>query len=177
MLFSFHTSVASIIATNGAQHDATTTLFRFRTLDTRKRNRTLKTPHRCASRVEALQLRLQAGLNWQVRAPAVRAFPNVEISGETRFCGHKQTPQVSPRSKSGRMRFWRRKGKTDPFRGPWKRPALKTRLDIPFRGGRVYVAGRPESENGNSGLKAYGHRGRAEASDTLRRQSARLGVP
>jgi hypothetical protein len=44
-----------------------------------------------------------------------------------------------------------RRGKTDPFRNPWKHPALKTRLDIPFRGGRVYVTGWPESENGNSG--------------------------
>ncbi len=43
------------------------------------------------------------------------------------------------------------RGKTDSFRGPWKHPALKTRLDIPFRGGRVHVTGRPEIENGSSG--------------------------
>ena len=44
-----------------------------------------------------------------------------------------------------------RRGKTDPFRGPWKHPALKARLDLPFRGGREYVTGWPEKQNGNSG--------------------------
>jgi hypothetical protein len=30
-------------------------------------------------------------------------------------------------------------------RGPWEHPALKARLDLPLRGGRVYVAGPGES--------------------------------
>ena len=47
-----------------------------------------------------------------------------------------------------------RRRKTDPFRGPWKHPALKARLDIGFRGARVYITDRPENENGNSGSKA-----------------------
>ncbi len=44
------------------------------------------------------------------------------------------------------------RGKTGPFRGPWKDPALKTQLDLVFRGRQVYVTGRPENENGNCGL-------------------------
>ena len=32
-----------------------------------------------------------------------------------------------------------RRRKTDPLRGPWKRPALKTRRDLAFRGGRTYL--------------------------------------
>ena len=43
-----------------------------------------------------------------------------------------------------------RRGRTDPFRGPWKHPALKTRLDLAFRGGRGYFTGGSERENGNS---------------------------
>lgn len=43
-----------------------------------------------------------------------------------------------------------RRGKTDPFRGPWKHPALKARLDIEFRGARVYITGRAKTESGNS---------------------------
>jgi hypothetical protein len=39
--------------------------------------------------------------------------------------------------------------RTDPFRGPWKLPALKTRLDLASRGGRVYVTNWPENESGN----------------------------
>jgi hypothetical protein len=35
-----------------------------------------------------------------------------------------------------------RRRKTDPFRGPWKHPALKARLDTAFRGARVYAPGR-----------------------------------
>jgi hypothetical protein len=46
-----------------------------------------------------------------------------------------------------------RRGNTHPFPGPWKHGALKTRLDLAFRGGQMYVAGPPENKNGNSGLK------------------------
>jgi hypothetical protein len=57
----------------------------------------------------------------------------------------------------GKMVAWGfgilRRGETDPFHGSWKHPALKTRLDLPFRGGRVYVAGWPVDQNGNSGLE------------------------
>jgi hypothetical protein len=35
-----------------------------------------------------------------------------------------------------------RRGKTDPFRGSWNHPALKGRLDLEFRGARVYITGR-----------------------------------
>jgi hypothetical protein len=49
-----------------------------------------------------------------------------------------------------------RRGKTDPFCGPWKHPALKTRLDLAFSGSRVYVTGQSENENGNSGLYCEG---------------------
>ena len=38
------------------------------------------------------------------------------------------------------------RAKTDPFRGPWTHPELKTRLDLPFRGGRAYVARWPENQ-------------------------------
>jgi hypothetical protein len=38
-----------------------------------------------------------------------------------------------------------RTSKTDPFRGPEKHPALKTRLDFAFRGGQVNIAGPPEN--------------------------------
>jgi hypothetical protein len=44
-----------------------------------------------------------------------------------------------------------RRGKTDPFRGSWKLPALKARLDLEFRAGRVYITGRAKTENGNAG--------------------------
>ena len=44
-----------------------------------------------------------------------------------------------------------RRGKTGPFHGPWKHPALKTRLDLEFRGARVYITRRAKTENGNSG--------------------------
>jgi hypothetical protein len=47
-----------------------------------------------------------------------------------------------------------RRGKTDPFRGPWKQPALKTRLGLAVRAGRVYVTGQSENENGNPGAIA-----------------------
>ena len=43
------------------------------------------------------------------------------------------------------------KGKTGLFHGPWKHPALKTRLDLEFRGARVYITLRAKAENGNSG--------------------------
>jgi hypothetical protein len=45
-----------------------------------------------------------------------------------------------------------RRGKTDLFRGPWKHPELKTRLDLAFRGGQVYVTGQSESEKRKSVL-------------------------
>jgi hypothetical protein len=38
------------------------------------------------------------------------------------------------------------------FQSPWKHLALKARLDIEFRGARVYITGRTKTENGNSGL-------------------------
>jgi hypothetical protein len=41
--------------------------------------------------------------------------------------------------------------KTDPFCGLWKHIALKARLDLEIRGGRVYVSGRVKTENGDSG--------------------------
>jgi len=44
-----------------------------------------------------------------------------------------------------------RRDKTGPFHGPWKHPALKTRLDLELRGVRVYVTRRVRTENGNSG--------------------------
>ena len=37
------------------------------------------------------------------------------------------------------------RGKTNPLRGPEKHPALKTRLDIPFRGDWAYATGRVEN--------------------------------
>jgi hypothetical protein len=40
---------------------------------------------------------------------------------------------------------------TDPFRGSWKRPALKTRLDLEFTCARVYITGKAKTDNGNSG--------------------------
>ena len=43
-----------------------------------------------------------------------------------------------------------RGGETDPLRGSWMHSALKTRLNIEFRGARVYITGRAETENGNS---------------------------
>jgi hypothetical protein len=49
--------------------------------------------------------------------------------------------------------------KTDPFRGPWKRPALKARRDIEVAGTRVYIAGRAKTENGNSGPDETGRPG------------------
>jgi hypothetical protein len=45
-----------------------------------------------------------------------------------------------------------RRHKTDLFRGSWKHPELKARLDIEFRGARVYITGRAKTENGNPGL-------------------------
>ena len=44
-----------------------------------------------------------------------------------------------------------RRGKTGPFHGPWKHPALKIQLDLDFRGARVYITHRAKTENGNSG--------------------------
>ena len=41
--------------------------------------------------------------------------------------------------------------KTDLCCRPWKHPVLRTRLDIPFSGGQVYVIGRSRIEDGNSG--------------------------
>jgi hypothetical protein len=35
-----------------------------------------------------------------------------------------------------------RRGKTGPFHGPWKHPALQTRPTIAFGGGLAYVIGR-----------------------------------
>jgi len=40
--------------------------------------------------------------------------------------------------------------KTDHFRGPLKHTSLKARLDIEFRGARVYIADLAKTENGNS---------------------------
>jgi Protein of unknown function (DUF3096) len=45
-----------------------------------------------------------------------------------------------------------RRRKTDPFRGPWKHPALQTRLTIAFSGGQVYVIGRSRIEKVNLSL-------------------------
>ena len=45
-----------------------------------------------------------------------------------------------------------RRDKTCPFYGPWKRKALKARLDFAIRGVRVYIRSRVKTENGNSGL-------------------------
>ena len=44
-----------------------------------------------------------------------------------------------------------RRGQNDPFPGPWKHPALQTRVTIAFGGGQEYVIGRREVDNGNSG--------------------------
>ena len=44
-----------------------------------------------------------------------------------------------------------RRRKTDPFRGPCKHPALEARLDIEFRGARVYITGRAKPEDGDFG--------------------------
>jgi hypothetical protein len=54
------------------------------------------------------------------------------------------------------LRILRRR-KTDPFRGLWKHPAIKARLDIEFRGARVYITGRAKTENGNSRLQRIPH--------------------
>ena len=49
----------------------------------------------------------------------------------------------------------RASGKNGTFRGLWKRSALKARLDIEFRGARVYITGRAKTENGNPGLVLF----------------------
>jgi len=43
-----------------------------------------------------------------------------------------------------------RRRKTPPFRGSWKHPALKARLDLEFRGDWVYITGGAKTEKGNS---------------------------
>jgi hypothetical protein len=54
--------------------------------------------------------------------------------------------------KSGSFGLWEsRRSRTGSFGGRWRHRALKTRLDVPFRGGRVYVIGWPEIETGNLG--------------------------
>lgn len=45
---------------------------------------------------------------------------------------------------------------TGSFRGPWKPPALKARLDMEFRGAGVYTTGPAKTEKGNSGLEELG---------------------
>jgi hypothetical protein len=44
-----------------------------------------------------------------------------------------------------------RRRKTAIFRGPWRQPALKTRLNLASRGGRAYADRRLRIEKGNSG--------------------------
>jgi len=54
--------------------------------------------------------------------------------------------------KSGSFGLWEsRPSRTGSSGGRWRHRALKRRLDVPFRGGRVYVIGRPEIETGNPG--------------------------
>jgi hypothetical protein len=54
--------------------------------------------------------------------------------------------------KNGTFGLWEsRRGRTGSFGGRWRRRALKTRLDIPFGGGRVYVIGWLDIETGNPG--------------------------
>jgi len=43
-----------------------------------------------------------------------------------------------------------RRRKTRAFRGPWKRPALKARLDIEFRGAWVYITSWAKTQKENS---------------------------
>ena len=44
-----------------------------------------------------------------------------------------------------------RRGENDPLHGPWKHPALQTRLTIALGGGQEYAIGRRKVDNGNSG--------------------------
>jgi hypothetical protein len=48
-----------------------------------------------------------------------------------------------------------RRGKPGPLHIPWKHPALKTGLDIEFRGARVYITRWGITGNGNSGLRFH----------------------
>jgi hypothetical protein len=43
-----------------------------------------------------------------------------------------------------------RRDKTGPFHGPWKHPALKSRLDLDFRGAGGYISLWAKTENLNS---------------------------
>ena len=54
--------------------------------------------------------------------------------------------------KSGSFGLWEfRPSKTGSCGGRWRHRALKRRLEVPFRGGRVYVIGWLEIETGNPG--------------------------
>jgi hypothetical protein len=54
--------------------------------------------------------------------------------------------------KSGSFGLWEsRPSRTGSSGGRWRRRAVKTRLDVPFRGGRVYVISWLEIETGNPG--------------------------
>jgi hypothetical protein len=44
------------------------------------------------------------------------------------------------------------RGKTGTVRGPWKQPAVQSRLTVAFGGGQQYLLGRRKVDNGNSGL-------------------------
>jgi hypothetical protein len=79
-----------------------------------------------------------------------RAADRSRFSATREVGGRKSVGGIGQRAAVSGFGILRRR-KTDPFRGPWKHPALKTRLDLAFRGGRVYVTGRPENENGDSG--------------------------
>ncbi len=84
-------------------------------------------------------------------SPGGQASRRPEQTSATREVGEGKVPDesVGKAAVSGLGILLR--GRTDPFRGPWKHPALKTRLDLAFRGGRGYFTGGSERENGNSG--------------------------
>lgn len=87
---------------------------------------------------------------WGVLGQDRGATPNTRVCmfvAEVDFGGERGSGRkkgLSAGSEKRQLRdldfLWR--SKTDPFSGPWKHPALKTRPDIPFRGVYYRLAGK-----------------------------------